>query len=123
MGGNRRLRASVAALAALLVFAAAPGHSAGAAGWSPSPGRPGAAVAAGNPAVIAAPAAVDTRLLSEGRPERAPWASGREGLSSTRSLGPSPGPSGRRAAATTERAAHPERHSRTRLRGPPRLPI
>jgi hypothetical protein len=123
MGENRRLRRSTLILAALLVLGALQALSGNAAGWDQSPGRSGAVVVTGNAAVVAAPAALDTRLLTEGRPDRAPRASGHDGLSAARSLGPSPGPSGRRAAATTERAAHPERRSGTRLRGPPPLPV
>jgi hypothetical protein len=124
MRGNRRLQPSMLILAALLLFGTLNGASAGAAaGWGRSSGRPDAIVAGATTAAVTAPAGLDTRLLGEARAGQGQRASRHDGLSAAGSTGPSSGPSGRRAAAVLERAAHPERRSGTRLRGPPGLSV
>jgi len=121
MGAKRRRPNSMLLLAALLLFGTLNAASGEGAGWGGQPGQP--AVAAANAAALTAPAALDTRLLAEARAERAPRASQHDGLSAAGPRRTEPRPSGRRAAAAVERAAHPERRSGTRLRGPPGLPV
>jgi hypothetical protein len=123
MRGNRRLQPSMLILAALLLFGTLNGASAGAAGWGRPSGRPDAIVAGATAAAVTAPAGLDTWLLGEARAGQGQRASRHDGLSAAGSTGPSSGPSGRRAAAVLERAAHPERRSGTRLRGPPGLSV
>jgi hypothetical protein len=110
-------------LAAVLLFGTLNAASGDGAGWAGPPGRPDAVVAAASAAAVTAPPALDTRLLAEARAERAPGAWRHDGLSAAGSRGPGSNRSGRRAAAAGERAAHPERRSGTRLRGPPGLPV
>ncbi|HLJ08872.1 MAG TPA: hypothetical protein VKX24_10050 [Acidimicrobiia bacterium] len=123
MGANRRRPNSMLLLAALLLFGTLNAASGDAAGWAGPSGRPAALVAAANAAALTAPAALDTRLLAEARAERAPGASRHDGLSAAGPRGPGSGRAERRVAAAVERAAHPERRSGTRLRGPPGLPV
>lgn len=110
-------------LAAVLLFGTLNAASGDGAGWGAPAGRPDAVAAAANAAALTAPAALDSRLLAEARAERAPGASRHDGLSAAGSRGPGSSPSGRQAVAAVERAAHPERRSGTRLRGPPGLSV